>query len=247
MMEAGVVAGLAYWGYETGGNAAAKILLGVGAPVAGFGLWGALDFRWAGRLAEPLRLVEELAISGVAAGAWYAAGQEELGVSLAVLSGGYHVLVYAIGERLLKPPSAAESRRTAHGRSAEPLAVRRDRLGAVTTITCAGRISAQSRPLLETAVRSCLKLRPAVVRFDLRETSIDADGTTLVLALFDECHRLGVDVESVTPPPERETLSRLGLPLRFRMDDGTIVRTMPGGKVGDTRRSVRRPDPRAPA
>lgn len=102
IMEAGIVAGLAYWGYETGGSTAAKVVLGVGAPLVGFGVWGAVDFRWAGSLAEPLRLAEELAISGLAAGAWYAAGQAELGVSLAALSAGYHALVYAMGDRLLK-------------------------------------------------------------------------------------------------------------------------------------------------
>ncbi len=109
VMEAGIVAGLAYWGYETGGGAAAKALLGIGAPLAGFGIWGAVDFRWAGSLAEPLRLVEELAISGLAAGALYASGQGELGVILAVLSAGYHALVYAMGDRLLKAAAASDS------------------------------------------------------------------------------------------------------------------------------------------
>jgi hypothetical protein len=77
-------------------------VLGVGAPVIGFGLWGAVDFRWARRLAEPLRLVQELAVSGLAALGLYAAGREVLGVALAALSVGYHALVYASGARLLK-------------------------------------------------------------------------------------------------------------------------------------------------
>ena len=51
LMEAGVVVGLAYWGARTGEGAAAKILLGVGAPVLGFGSWGAVDFHRT-RLAE---------------------------------------------------------------------------------------------------------------------------------------------------------------------------------------------------
>ena len=66
LMEAGVVVGLAYWGARTGEGAAAKILLGVGAPVLGFGLGGAVDFHRT-RLAELLRLIQELAVSGLAA------------------------------------------------------------------------------------------------------------------------------------------------------------------------------------
>ena len=47
LMETGIVVALAYWGVHTGDSTAAKILLGVGAPVLGFGFWGAVDFRWA--------------------------------------------------------------------------------------------------------------------------------------------------------------------------------------------------------
>ena len=102
LMEVGVVVGLAYWGIHSGGGAAAKIVLGVGAPAVGFGFWGAVDFHRS-PLAEPLRLVQELVISGLAAVAWYAAGQHVLGIALGALSIAYHALVYASGERLLKP------------------------------------------------------------------------------------------------------------------------------------------------
>jgi hypothetical protein len=101
-METGVVAALATWGVHTGGSTAAKIALGVAAPVVGFGFWGAVDFHQAGRIAEPLRLVQELTISGLAAAAWYAAGQPVLGLTLAAVSVTYHALVYLSGERLLK-------------------------------------------------------------------------------------------------------------------------------------------------
>ena len=101
-MEAGVVAGLCYWGIHIGATTWSKILLGVAAPVVGFGIWGMVDFRSAGRYAEGLRLVEELAISLLAAGALYSTGQHELGWSLAAVSLGYHGLVYACGERLLQ-------------------------------------------------------------------------------------------------------------------------------------------------
>ena len=65
--EAAIVGGLAYWGAHTGSTTTLKMLSGIGAPVIGFGIWGAVDFRQARRLAEHLRLVEELAISLLAA------------------------------------------------------------------------------------------------------------------------------------------------------------------------------------
>ena len=102
LMECSVVGGLSYWGVRTGDTAGMKVLLGVGAPVVGFGAWGALDFRDAGRHAEKLRLLEELATSGLAAAALYDAGQQALGAALAGLSVIYHALVYLSGERLLK-------------------------------------------------------------------------------------------------------------------------------------------------
>jgi Protein of unknown function (DUF2568) len=106
-LECGIVAGLAYWGVDRGGGTGTEILLGAGAPVVGFGFWGAVDFHQAGRLAEPLRLAQELAVSGLAALALWAAGRPWAGVALALLSAGYHVHVYASGARLLKPRPGA--------------------------------------------------------------------------------------------------------------------------------------------
>jgi hypothetical protein len=104
LVEVGVVVALAYWGVHAGDNAIASIVLAVAAPTVGFGLWDAVDFRRAAH-AELLRLIQELAISGLAALAWSAAGQHMLGLALAGVSLGYHALVYACGERLLKPKS----------------------------------------------------------------------------------------------------------------------------------------------
>ena len=102
LMELGIVIALGYWGVHTGSSMSTKILLGIGAPVLGFGFWGAIDFHQAGRLSEPLRLVQELAISGLAAIAWYAAGQQVLGLALGMISIVYHILVYSVGGTLLK-------------------------------------------------------------------------------------------------------------------------------------------------
>jgi len=103
VMETGIVVGLAYWGYQTGSGNLAKVGLAIGAPVVIFGFWGLVDFRQAGRAAEPLRLVEELVISGLVALALWSAGQPLFGLLLALVSIVYHVLVYATGGRLLKP------------------------------------------------------------------------------------------------------------------------------------------------
>jgi hypothetical protein len=104
LTEAGIVGALAYWGYQAGTSIGTKILLAAGAPALGFGFWGAIDFHQAGRLAEPLRLVQELAISGLAAVALYTAGQHTLGWVLGLVSVTYHAVVYLQGGRLLKHP-----------------------------------------------------------------------------------------------------------------------------------------------
>jgi hypothetical protein len=102
VMETAIVVGLAFWGFQTAEGSVEKIGLAIGAPVVGFGFWGLVDFHQAGRAAEPLRLVQELVVSGLVALAIWGAGQPLLGLLLAVLSAVYHGLVYATGGRLLK-------------------------------------------------------------------------------------------------------------------------------------------------
>lgn len=101
-MELGIVAGLAWWGYHMGKGTLAGVSLGIAAPLLLFGFWGLVDFHKAGSMAEPLRLVQELVISGAAAVALYAAGQHVLGWALGLISVVHHVLVYVLGETLLK-------------------------------------------------------------------------------------------------------------------------------------------------
>jgi Protein of unknown function (DUF2568) len=101
VMELGIVASFAYWGYELGHSTAGSIVLCLAVPTIAFGIWGGVDFRRAGPLAEPMRLVEELVISAAAAAALWSAGAPRLAVVLAALSVVYHGAVYAAGERLL--------------------------------------------------------------------------------------------------------------------------------------------------
>jgi Protein of unknown function (DUF2568) len=101
-METGIVVALANWGYQLGSSIGTKIFLGMGAAMLGFGFWGLIDFHQAGKRAELFRLIQELIISGLAAAAWYSAGQHAWGLALALLSIVYHILVYASGEKLLK-------------------------------------------------------------------------------------------------------------------------------------------------
>ena len=102
LMEVGIVLALGIWGYHAASGLAARLLLALVAPTIGFGFWGAVDFRGAGRLAEPLRLVQELAVTGAAATALALAGHTPWGIALASLSLVHHALVYALGRRLLE-------------------------------------------------------------------------------------------------------------------------------------------------
>jgi Protein of unknown function (DUF2568) len=108
LLELSVVVALGYWGVHAGQSTSAKVLLGIGAPLVGFGLWGAVDFHRS-RHGEMLRLVQELVISGLAAAACYAAGRHAPAIALATLSIVYHALVYASGARLLTPHDTAAS------------------------------------------------------------------------------------------------------------------------------------------
>ncbi len=102
IMELGIVVALSFWGFHTGRNTLMKIILGVGSPAIVFGFWGLVDFRNAGNKAEYLRLIQEMVISGLAAVALYFAEQYILALFLALISVAHHILVYSLGETLLK-------------------------------------------------------------------------------------------------------------------------------------------------
>ncbi len=102
LMELGLVVALGYWGAQLGKSTGAKLLLGLGVPTLVFGFWGTVDFHQAGSAAERLRLGEEVIVTGLAAGAWYAAGQHALGWALGITSIIHHILVYVLGGTLLQ-------------------------------------------------------------------------------------------------------------------------------------------------
>jgi len=102
LMEAAIVIGLAYCGYQLGDQAFWKILLAILFPVVGFGFWGIVDFHRIKRYAETLRLAQELLITGLIAVALYSLGAHTAGWTLAILSILHHSLNYLIGERLIK-------------------------------------------------------------------------------------------------------------------------------------------------
>jgi hypothetical protein len=84
LCELAMLAALAYWGFSVGDGVAAW-LLGIGAPLLAAGIWGALvapKARWP--LPLPLRVLVELLLFGVAAGALAVAGQPVLAVVLGV-------------------------------------------------------------------------------------------------------------------------------------------------------------------
>jgi hypothetical protein len=102
VMELGIVAAMAFWGYQAGNGLVLRVLFAVLAPLIVFGFWGLVDFHQAGRMAEPLRLVQELLICALAALAFYTAGQPALAWILGLIAIVQHSLVYLSGDTLLK-------------------------------------------------------------------------------------------------------------------------------------------------
>lgn len=102
VMELGIIAALAYWGYQAGYSRLTAIGLAILLPLIGFGFWALVDFRKAGSLAEVLRLIQGLAISEVAVWSLFTAGAPLAGSILGLISIVHHILVYVLGGTLLK-------------------------------------------------------------------------------------------------------------------------------------------------
>ncbi len=103
VLEAGIVVAFATWGWSADGGTPVRTTLAVLAPVLAFGFWGAVDFRFAGRHAEALRLTQELAVTLLAATALYAVAHPVPAALLLAVGVVHHLAVYLLGERLLRP------------------------------------------------------------------------------------------------------------------------------------------------
>jgi hypothetical protein len=101
-METGIVLGFGFWGYQTGNSPFTKILLAIFVPLVGFGFWGLVDFHKTGRLAEWLRLLQELVISGFVAVLLFYSGMPIPALLLGGISIVHHALIYLLGDTLQK-------------------------------------------------------------------------------------------------------------------------------------------------
>lgn len=102
LMELGIVIAFAQWGYHTGKTIGYSVFLSIIAPLVMFSIWSLFDFRNVVSTPEPFRLVQEMFISLLAAVAWYISGQRMLGLTLAIISIIHHIMVYALGYKLLQ-------------------------------------------------------------------------------------------------------------------------------------------------
>lgn len=109
IMEAAIVLAFGYWGYHLANRESIKILLAIIIPLFVFGFWGLIDFHQFGNIAEPLRLIQELVVTGAAALVLYLSGLPVLCWIMAFLTIVHHVLVYASGSRLIKNKYASHN------------------------------------------------------------------------------------------------------------------------------------------
>jgi hypothetical protein len=87
LLELVALGALSYWGFASGGNLLAKVLLGVGAPVLAAAVWGLfVSPKAAVPLAMPLRLLPEALVFGSAAAALIATGHPALATGFAAVA-----------------------------------------------------------------------------------------------------------------------------------------------------------------
>lgn len=85
LLELCLLAALGYWGFRVGQGPAARLILGLGAPLLAVVVWGLFMAPKATvPLPGPLHLAGEVALFGLAAAALFAAGQPRLAVLFAV-------------------------------------------------------------------------------------------------------------------------------------------------------------------
>jgi hypothetical protein len=87
LLEIAAIAALAWWGFTTGGNLLARIVLGVGAPVAAMILWGLFAApRARFKVALPLVLLVKAVVFGAGALALHGVGHPAAAIGFAVIA-----------------------------------------------------------------------------------------------------------------------------------------------------------------
>jgi hypothetical protein len=100
LLELAGLAAVAYWGVTVGDGLLQQVSLAVGAVVLLAGVWGLFVAPKAGRrLGDPLRLVVELVVFGVAVGALLSVGAVVVGLVFGVLVVVSEVTVWVLGQR----------------------------------------------------------------------------------------------------------------------------------------------------
>ncbi|AGK96336.1 YrdB family protein [Clostridium pasteurianum] len=102
IMEFGIIAAFALWGYWIGNRTTQKILFCIFAPILVFTFWGFFDFRKIVPNPELFRLVQELFICAIAVIALNVSGHRTLSIIMIVISSIHYILVYTLGQTLIK-------------------------------------------------------------------------------------------------------------------------------------------------
>lgn len=107
-LEMAMLAALAWWGIESGGNTGLKVLLGIGAPLAAMGVWGMyIAPRASRRLSDPVRVAVEIAMFSLAVAGLVAIDQTVLAVTLAALAALNLTLLFGLRQRQARTANRA--------------------------------------------------------------------------------------------------------------------------------------------